>query len=132
MTVRVVPEFGPNTGNFRRDRPGAMGGGCTLCRSRRLPEHPGVVELGPNAQPFREGMVVLCFQCAGEIGAVIGMISPVKAVELAAERDAALERAATAEADAETLHALANAVAAAAAVVNSPKPAKAPKVPVPA
>lgn len=114
MTVRVVPEFPPHTANFRSDRPGAMGGGCTLCRSRRLPEHPGVVELGPNARPFREGMVVLCFQCAGEIGAVIGMISSDKAERLELERDEALFRAETAERDASTLHALRDALVAAA------------------
>lgn len=120
MTVRVVPEFGDYVANFRSDRPGAMGGGCTLCRSRRLPEHPGVVELGPNARPFREGMVVLCFQCAGEIGAVIGMIPLAHAEVLRTERDAALERAVQAEADAATLHRLRDVVVAAAATIRKP------------
>ena len=33
------------------------------------------MELGPNSQPFREGMVVLCFNCAVSVGQSVGMLS---------------------------------------------------------
>lgn len=43
------------------------------------------VELGKNARPFREGMVVVCFNCAVSIGQAVGMLSAADAERLRAE-----------------------------------------------
>lgn len=92
--IRLVPEFPPTTARFFEDTVGTIGAGsCTLCHSHRAQSDPGVIELGTNAQPYREGMVVVCLTCARQIGALAGMIGEDKANVLQAERDDAVARA---------------------------------------
>ena len=56
-----------------------------MCRSSKAgPDRP-CVELGKNARPFREGMVVLCFNCAQEVGRAVGMLPAARELELVAE-----------------------------------------------
>ena len=86
MTISLVPEFPPYTGRFMDDGPGLIGAGsCTLCRSHKRQGEPGVVELGPAARPYKEGMVVLCFACAVEVGNVVGMLPPLVVERLSLE-----------------------------------------------
>lgn len=109
-TIRRVPEFPDYTGRFSDDGAGMIGfGGCTLCGSHRQRRHAGVIELGENAVPFREGMVVLCMDCGAEVGALAGMVHPDAVARLESDLAAALDRAEVAErrlglvADAEAL-----------------------------
>lgn len=93
-----MPEFPSYTGRYADDGPGMVGfGGCTLCGSHRQQRHPGVIELGENAVPFREGMVVLCMDCGGEVGALAGMVHPDVVTRLESDLSAALDRAECAE-----------------------------------
>jgi hypothetical protein len=92
--IRLVPEFPSYTGRFNEGGLGSMGtGACTLCNSHRPADDAGVVELGNNAQPYKEGMVVICFSCARQVGALAGMIGEDKAQRLVDERDQAVARA---------------------------------------
>lgn len=56
-----------------------------MCRSAKATPVKPCVELGPNSQPFREGMVVLCFNCASSVGQAIGMLPQVREVALVGE-----------------------------------------------
>lgn len=92
--IRLVPEFPEYTGRFSDDSVGMKGtGACTLCNSHRPAADAGVIELGNNAQPYREGMVVICIACARQIGTQAGMIDTDKADRLLTERDEAVARA---------------------------------------
>lgn len=89
MTLRVSPTFPAYAGTFRNDRAGnARAGSCTLCRTSKVSAERPCVELGKNAQPFREGMVVLCFNCATSVGEAIGMLPAAREAELRADLDA--------------------------------------------
>lgn len=91
--IRLVPEFPGYTGRFNEDGLGAMGtGACTLCSSHRPAADAGVIELGSNAQPYKEGMVVICLTCARQVGSLAGMIGEDKARRLIDERDQATAR----------------------------------------
>lgn len=70
-----------------------------MCRSSKVSADRPCVELGQNARPFREGMVVLCFNCAVEVGTAAGMLSAAREEELLAE--VAVARAAVDHANAE-------------------------------
>ena len=86
MAMRTGDVFPPHAGTFRAEAAGnARAGCCTLCRSSKAgPDRP-CVELGKNARPFREGMVVLCFNCAQEVGRSVGMLPAAREAELVAE-----------------------------------------------
>lgn len=81
--IRAHSSFPAEAANFRRDRPGnPRAGSCTLCRSSKASADKPCVALGPNAIAFREGMVVVCFNCAVQIGGAVGMLSQADAAAL--------------------------------------------------
>lgn len=91
MAMRAGTTFPAYAGTFRPDQAGnANAGCCTLCRSSKVGPDRLCVELGKNARPFREGMVVLCFNCAQEVGRAVGMLPAALEAELRAELAAAL------------------------------------------
>lgn len=86
MTVRARVVFPEDAGTFRHDAPGnPRAGCCTLCRSSKASAEKPCVELGPNSRAFREGQVVLCFNCATEVGVAVGMLPAGREAELIAE-----------------------------------------------
>ena len=88
MSIRALASWPPGVANFRKDRPGnSNSGSCTLCRSSKVSAERPCVPLGPNAVPFREGMVVLCWNCATTVGKAVGMLAPAREAELVAEVD---------------------------------------------
>jgi hypothetical protein len=86
VTIRARAAWPAYVANFRSDSAGnPNAGACTLCRSSKVSAERPCVELGNNARPFREGMVVLCATCATTVGKAVGMLSPEREAELLAE-----------------------------------------------
>lgn len=86
MPMRTGDSFPPYAGTFRAETAGnPRAGCCTLCRTSKVGADRPCVELGKNARPFREGMVVLCFNCAQEVGRAVGMLPAAREAELVGE-----------------------------------------------
>lgn len=106
--MHVLSEFPPSTGATSATGRGSVGSGsCTRCGTDRKKRHPGVVDI--DVQFFGEGLVVLCWSCAQEIGALTGMATPEKVAKYE-QRIAELE--ARVEAQAASLAAVAHLKAA--------------------
>ncbi len=82
--MNLLPDFNERTGRPAEDGQGTIGyGGCTRCGVNRLERHVGVVDL--DISFYSEGAVMLCADCAEQVGTLIGMISADTAVNLLAE-----------------------------------------------